>query len=78
MKRHKWNDLNVCTNENCGIRREGYQGGRTGWLSYFSARGEYLGTRAPSCENVQLTTRALDGDDAAWAEVANRLSGGSQ
>jgi hypothetical protein len=46
--RHQWGPDDVC--KRCGIYRSGYGGGRTGSLTYYTAKGGVeLADRAPSC-----------------------------
>ena len=47
-KRHRWDDADRC--RDCDVRREGYGGGRTGFLCYYRADGTFIGLTAPSCQ----------------------------
>jgi hypothetical protein len=44
--RHRWNENNACTR--CGLFRDGFSGGRTGHLTYYSAEG-FVRLKAGPC-----------------------------
>ena len=47
--RHRWNEHDACTG--CGMVRNGYSGGRTGQMTYYSADGQ-VRSRAGGCTPV--------------------------
>jgi hypothetical protein len=49
-RRHVWDDLDVCVE--CGLRRDGYSGGRTGMLMYTDQQG-LVTYRAGECPGPQ-------------------------